>query len=123
MRGDERSWHLLLKSDDDRTIGCARYLVHRNTVSLEKLKILRSSIAGHQEWGERVRVAIEIDLKRAREQNLSYVEIGGLAPCEEWRETRAALDILTASYALAPAWGGCLASCTATVRHGLASIF
>jgi predicted GNAT family N-acyltransferase len=122
MRGDEQSWHLLLKSDDDTTIGCARYLVHPNTVALEQLKIFQSSIAGHREWGERVRLAVESDLRHAREHNLSYVEIGGLALSEEWRGTRAALDILTASYALAPMWGGCLASCTATVRHRSSSI-
>jgi hypothetical protein len=122
MRGDEQSWHLLLKADDDTTIGCARYLVHPNTVELEKLKIFQASIAGHREWGERVRLAVEKDLRHAQEHNLSYVEIGGLALCEEWRGTRAALDILTASYALAPMWGGCLASCTATVRHRSASI-
>jgi hypothetical protein len=122
MRGDEQSWHLLLKNDQEETIGCARYLVHPNTVALESLKIFQASIAGQREWGQRVRLAVEGDLKRAREHNLSYVEIGGWALCEEWRGTRAALEILSASYALAPMWGGCLASCTATVRHSSASI-
>jgi predicted GNAT family N-acyltransferase len=122
MRGDEQSWHLLLKDDQDATIGCARYLVHPSTVGPESLRILQSSIAEHQEWGQRVRLAVEADLKRAREHNLSYVEIGGWALSEEWRGTRAALEILVASYALAPLWGGCLAACTATVRHSSASI-
>jgi predicted GNAT family N-acyltransferase len=122
MNGDEQSWHLLLKTDDDTTIGCARYLVHSNTIAPENLGIFQSSIAWHREWGAKVRLAVEADLKRAREHNLSYVEIGGWALCEKWRGTRAALEILTASYALAPLWGGCLASCTATVRHRSASI-
>jgi predicted GNAT family N-acyltransferase len=122
MRGDEQSWHLLLKNDEDKIIGCARYLVHSNTVALENLKIFQASLAGHREWGARMRLAVEADLRHAREHNLSYVEIGGWALCEEWRGTRAALEILTASYALAPLWGGCLASCTATVRHRSSSI-
>jgi hypothetical protein len=122
MQGDEQSWHLLLKMDDGSTIGCAHYLVHPNTIGIEKLKIFQASIAAHRTWGERVRQAVENDLRVAREHNLSYAEIGGLALSEEWRGTRAALDILTASYALAPMWGGCLASCTATVRHHSSSI-
>jgi predicted GNAT family N-acyltransferase len=122
MGGDAQSWHLLLKTDDERTIGCARYLVHPNTVKLENLRIFQASLAGHREWGERMRQAVEADLKEARENDLSYVEIGGWALSEEWRGSRAALEILTASFALAPMWGGCLAACTATVRHSSASI-
>jgi len=122
MRGDEESWHILLRDSDEKTIGCARYLVHPNTVALEDLRICQSSIARHPAWAERVRQAMEIDLQRAREHHLSYVEIGGWALCEEWRGTSAALEILVASYALAHLWGGCLAACTATVRHHSSSI-
>jgi hypothetical protein len=122
MQGDEQCWHLLLTNDTNETIGCARYLVHPNTVSLHRLNISQSPIARSQRWGDQVRLAVAADLGEAWKHSLSYVEIGGWALCESWRRTGAALEMLTASYALAPLWGGCLASCAATVRHGSAAI-
>lgn len=122
MRSDEQSWHFLLVDNHENTIGCARYLVHPNTVGFEGLRISHSPVARHRYWGERVRQAVECDLQRAREQDLSYVEIGGWALCEQWRGTRAALEILVASYAMAQLWGGSLGSCMATVRHQSSSI-
>jgi len=117
MRGDEQSWHFLLVEDDQNVIGCARYLVHPNTVRFERLRMAESAQAHDAYWGPRVRRAVEADLRRARACNQSYVEIGGWALSEEWRGTKAALEILVASYALAHLWGGCIASCMATVRH------
>jgi predicted GNAT family N-acyltransferase len=122
MRGDEQSWHFLLVEDDQNVIGCARYLVHPNTVSFHKLRIAEAAQARDPYWGQRVRQAVEADLRRARACNQSYVEIGGWALAEEWRGTKAALEILVASYALAHLWGGCIASCMATVRHCSSSI-
>lgn len=122
MRGDEQNWHFLLIDEEEKTIGCARYLVHPNTVSYENLRISQSPIARDRFWGEKVKQAVEADLRRVRENNFSYVEIGGWALCEQWRGTRAALEILVASYALAHMWGGCLGSCMATVRHQSSSI-
>ncbi len=52
----------------------------------------------------------------------AYVEVGGWALSEQWRGTRAALEILVGSYALAQLWGGCVGSCTATVRHSSSSM-
>ncbi len=117
MRGDEQSWHFLLVEDDQNVIGCARYLVHPNTVRFERLRIAESAQAKDSYWGPRVRRAVETDLRRARAYHQSYVEIGGWALSEEWRGTKAAMEILVASYALAHLWGGCVASCMATVRH------
>ena len=122
MRGDEQSWHFLLVEDDQNVIGCARYLVHPNTVSFDKLRIAEAAQARDPYWGQRVRHAVEADLRRARAYDQSYVEIGGWALAEEWRGTKAALEILVASYALAHLWGGCIASCMATVRHCSSSI-
>jgi len=122
MRGDEQSWHFLLIDDSDEVIGCARYLVHANTVSYEKLRICHSALAKDPQWRDKVRLAVEEDLRLARTEDFSYVEIGGWALSEEWRNTKAALEILVASYALAHLWGGCVGSCTATVRHGSSSI-
>src|SRR5947209_5381686 len=39
MRGDEQSWHFLLIDGEENTVGCARYLVHPNTVPFEMLRI------------------------------------------------------------------------------------
>ncbi len=122
MRGDEQSWHLLLIDETRDVIGCARYLVHPNTVSFDRLRISQSALAKDEVWGPRVRQAVESDLAFAKAQGFSYLEIGGWALTEEWRGTRAALEILVGSYALAHIWGGCLASCTATVRHGSSSM-
>lgn len=122
MRGDEQGWHLLLVDDSKRVIGCARYLVHSNEVSYDALRISHSALAKDAEWGPRVRDAVESDLEIAREKDYSYVEIGGWALAEEWRGTRAALEILLGSYALAHLWGGCLGACTATVRHSSSSM-
>ncbi len=122
MRGDEQSWHFLLIDGEENTVGCARYLVHPNTVAFESLRIAQCPLVRDSQWGSKVREAVEGDLHRAKREDLSYVEIGGWALSEEWRGTRAALEILVASYALAHLWGGCLGSCMATVRHHSSSI-
>lgn len=122
MRGDEQGWHLLLIDDEKQVIGCARYLVHPNIVEFESLRISHSALAKDAKYGPLVRRAVEADLANARQKGFAYVEIGGWALAEEWRGTRAALEILVGSYALAHLWGGCLGACTATVRHSSASM-
>lgn len=122
MPADERSWHFLLIDDSHEVFGCARYLVHPNSVPFERLRISRSPLANDRLFGPKVRQAVEADLRLARTHGMSYVEAGGWALAEDWRGTRAALEILVASYALAHLWGGCLGSCQATVRHGSSSI-
>lgn len=122
MPGDRRSWHFLLIDNMQKVIGGARYLVHPTAVQFEHLRIRHSALAKDPKWAEKVRGAVEQDLCVARERGYSYVEIGGWALAEDWRGTRAALEILVASYALAHLWGGCLGACTATARHGSSSI-
>ncbi|MBV8904149.1 MAG: hypothetical protein JOZ22_10995 [Acidobacteriia bacterium] len=122
MRGDEQSWHLLLIEDGRNVIGCARYLVHPNTVAFENLRFSQCALSKDPRYANRVRQAVESDLETARRHGLSYVEIGGWALAEEWRGTKAALEILAGSYALAHLWGGSLGACTATVRHGSSSM-
>jgi hypothetical protein len=122
MPGDELGWHFLLVDDEEQVIGCIRYLVHPGTVAFNKLRICHSSMAQDADWHDKVQEAVEIDLKLVLEQNLSYIEIGGWAVAEAWRGTSAALEILLASYALGRLWGGCLGSCTATVRHASSSM-
>jgi hypothetical protein len=122
MPGDDLSWHFLLTDAEQEVIGCVRYLVHPQTVSFNNLLIAHSAMASNAEWHDKVREAIEADLRMALDEHLSYIEIGGLALAEAWRGTSAALEILVASYALGHLWGGCLGSCTATVRHSSSSI-
>jgi hypothetical protein len=122
MPGDDLSWHFLLTDNEQEVFGCVRYLVHPPPISFDKLLICHSSLALAAEWHEKVREAVENDIKLALEQQLSYVEVGGLALAEEWRGTSAVLDILVASYALGHLWGGCLGYCTATIRHSSSSI-
>jgi hypothetical protein len=122
MRGDKRCWHFLLVDNSEEVIGCARYLVHPSTVTFEQLRVRTTPLAKDPSWSERVRVAIEKDLRFIREEGFSFVEAGGWALKEEWRGTRAALEILVASFALGHLWGGCLGYCMATVRHGSSSI-
>lgn len=122
MPGDRRGWHFLLIDQVQNVIGGARYLVHPNSVQFDQLRIRHSALAKDPAWAHKVRSAVEQDLRLARERGHSYVEIGGWVLAEEWRGTRAALEIVVASYALAHLWGGCLGACSATARHGSSSI-
>lgn len=122
MAGDEESWHLLLVDESKQVIGCAKYLVHESNVPYHRLKVSQTPLAHDPIWGEKLQRAVEADLRRIREEKLSYVEVGGWALAEEWRGTRAALEILVGSFALAQIWGGAMGSCTATVRHSSSSM-
>jgi hypothetical protein len=122
MHGDTQSWHLLLIDEARQVIGCARYLVHPGSVPFDRLRIGQSALAKDEFWGPQVRAAVESDLQETQQQGFSYLELGGWALSEEWRGTRAALEILVGSYALSHLWGGCIGSCTATVRHGSSSM-
>ena len=91
-------------------------------MTYNRLRISQTTLAKDSIWGEKVREAVEADLAQIRREKLSYCELGGWALSEEWRGTRAALEILVGSYALCELLGGCLCSCTATVRHGSSSM-
>jgi hypothetical protein len=122
MRGDDASWHLLLITPDQQIAGCARFLVHPNTVTFEELVLHHSALARDRSWGAKVRHAFETEIRIARAEGTFYVEVGGWALAEEWRGSRAALKMLLASYAWGKLNGDCRGACTATARHGSASI-
>jgi hypothetical protein len=122
MDGDEDAWHLLLVDDADEIVGCARYMLYPKTACFDSLRVSRSALAKDFEWACRLRQTVEADLQLAWDRNLLYVEIGGWALSEEWRQTKAALETAIGSYALGNLWGGAIGSCTATARHGSASI-
>ena len=122
MCGDEHAWHLLVVDEAGEVVGCVRYLLYRNTITFSELRVSDCALAKNPAWTDKVRTAIESELEVARDHNLSYIEIGGWALSEEWRGTRAAMEIALGSYALARLWGGAIGCCTATARHGSASI-
>ena len=123
MDDDELCWHLLLLEEaTGEVVGCVRMRVHGSTAVFADLRIKHAALARDRVFGPIVRKAIEADLALAREHGLRYSEIGGWALAKQWRATKAALDILAASYALGELWGGSLGVATATFRHGSASI-
>src|SRR5581483_764738 len=68
MFSDEQSWHFLL-IEGTEVVGCARYLVHPNTVSFYQLRLSHAALTKHPLWGEKVRKAVNADLRRARDLN------------------------------------------------------
>jgi len=122
MDQDESCWHLLLVDDAEDVIGCVRYLIHDPTVQAENLHVSRSALALDPRWAPALRHALDSELKIARENKLAFLEIGGWAIAPDYRCTRAALEVLLASFAFARILGGAVACCTATVRNNSASI-
>jgi hypothetical protein len=121
MHDDENSWHLVLTDPAEQVIGCMRYLVHSPDVQFQDLHV-RHAAACSGQGAPNIQIAIERDLQLARTNRLSYVEVGGWAIVENWRHTKAALDMIGSSYALGELWGGSLGICTATARHSSAPI-
>ena len=65
---------------------------------------------------------MEDTIRNSRRRNFHFVEVGGWALADAYRGTKAALETLLASYALSQLFGGCISTCTATVRHGSSAI-
>jgi hypothetical protein len=124
MPGDESSWHFVLTAGADEVIGCVRYSVHDSArVRFEDLRLAHVLRLVDADWAHKLKAAVDGDLRVARERGSAYAELGGWAISEQYRGTKLALETLLASYA----WGGllqggCICSCTATVRHGSASM-
>jgi hypothetical protein len=117
VEGDEESWHLLFLDADGEVCGCARYHSHRNTTPFSQLGVRHATAAQPEIWGQKLRWAIEADLKLARRRNFAYVEVGGWALREDMRHSTAAIRIVLTAYALARHLRGCIGVTTATVRH------
>ncbi len=122
MDGDEESWHFLLVDEQENAVACLRLFLHENTVSVDRLRLMHSSIAKDPVWGAKLRVAVEEELAEARRAKIGYAELGGWAIAAGYRCTKAAVETLLASYAWGQMVGGCISSCTATIRHRSATI-
>jgi hypothetical protein len=122
MHRDEDCWHFLLVDPDRQVVGCVRYLRHPATASIEDLLISHSPLSNDPLWGGKFHEALESDLAFARRNLLAFIEVGGWAINTAYRHTRAALEILLASFAWAKMIGGGMGCCTATVRNNSASM-
>ena len=119
---DHHSWHLLAVNREGELSGFARYRPYPQTVSFNQLGVQQASLAHCDEWGHKLRSAVESEISAAFSRNVSYSEVGGWGLTEELRCTTAAIRIALATYALARIHGGSISIGTATLRHCSASI-
>jgi hypothetical protein len=119
---DERSWHLLMLNKERRVSSCAWYLEHDETAQFEKLRVRNCPLARAEGWREKLWLAVESELERARRSRMRYAEVGGWAVAKESRCTSEGLLLALAAYSLGRALGGALGLTTATVRHSSSTI-
>lgn len=119
---DERSWHLLMLDRHRRVSACAWYLEHSNPTSIDNLRVRSCPLTKHESWRDTLRDAIKSELRRAREAELRYAEVGGWAVARESRCKSEGLLLALAAYSLGRAFGGALGLTTATVRHSSSTI-
>jgi len=119
---DDQSWHLLLMDEKGSIGGCARYRVHPYSVRFKDLGVAASPLARSTEWALQFQMAVEAELRAARQMQLPYVEMGGWVMADRFRGTRKSLLSLLASYAFVRLIPGALAICPATERNQSAGI-
>jgi hypothetical protein len=120
---DETSWHMLLLDKHQRVTACALYLEHNyNDVTFDQLRARHCPLTNEPEWRPTVERAIEVELDRARSEQLHYVELGGWAVSEDSRGTAGPLALALAVYGFSRRAGGALGITTATFRHCSATI-
>jgi len=119
---DDRSWHLVTVDETGQVAACLRYLAHPGDVPFSKLTISHSSLAKSDQWGHKLRSAVEQELIEARRRGASYVEMGGWAIAQELRCTTEALRMIVTAYAFAELSGGALGITNANLESCSASI-
>jgi hypothetical protein len=119
---DESSWHLLVLDQDDRVCGCVRHHVYPEKTDFPNMDVSRSALAQSEEWGEKLKAAVNSELGLSRRLDLPCVEIGGWALAEGIRGTTEAVRMALAMYSLSQVLGGSIGISTATRRHCSASI-
>jgi hypothetical protein len=120
MQRDNDSWHFLLINPENDVIGCVRYLAHPSHAGVDDLYIGHCPLIDDPVWGGKFRATLESDLTFARDNLLTFIEVGGWAIDSNYRHTKAALEILLASFAWARTIGGAIGCCTATFRNSSA---
>lgn len=119
---DDSSWHLLMLNSQRRVSSCAWYMEHDEQAGFEQLRVRNCPLARAATWREKLNVAIESELTRARQNGLRYAEVGGWAVAKESRCTSEGLLLALAAYSLGRILGGALGLTTATVRHSSSTI-
>ena len=102
--------------------GCARYRHLTRNVGFDDLGVRESWLARCDQWGLRLRAAVEAEIAEAQQRGMAFSEVGGWALVPEKRNTAEALRIATATYSLAQTLGGCVGITTATERHRSAAM-
>lgn len=121
LPADAHSWHLLLV-EQGRVAGCMRYRPHWDQEALPQLGIFRSKLAQCEEWGPKLKRAVQGELRKAAREGIGFGECGGWALSEELRFSSEALRMVLATFSLAQLLGDAVVFSTATTRNGSAPI-
>jgi hypothetical protein len=119
---DEHSWHVLSLDHNGRVVGCLRYQEASHTAGFENLAVRHAALASCPNLGEKFREAVEVEMKRARQMQIRFGEVGGWAVAGEHRRTLEPLRIILATYGFLQLLGSCAGVATATFRHSSAAI-
>ena len=119
---DKQSWHLLMTDANGRVSSCGWYLNHENTASIGDLRVRHCPLARVAEWREKLYIAVESEIVRARRAGLYYAELGGWAVSKERRCTSEGLMLALAGYGLSGLLGGAIGITAANVTHASSSI-
>lgn len=119
---DFQSWHVLMMNEHGDVCGCSRYSSYRFAEDFENLAVGRSALAQSDQWGPKLRAAVERERRKALQEDSNFVEVGGWAISDTLRCTTEAIRIALATFALGHCLGGCIGVTTATVRHSSANL-
>ncbi len=119
---DFRSWHVLLLDEHGDICGCSRYSSYWIGEDFDDLAVGRSALAHSDQWGAKLRAAIELERRKALREDCNFAEVGGWAISESLRGTTEAIRIALATFALGHCLGVCIGVTTATVRHSSANL-
>jgi hypothetical protein len=122
VRADDHSWHVLALDAGGRVCGCLRYLEEQHARGFDDLFVRHAALARSPMLGWRFRMAVEMEMTRARQVGIGFGEVGGWAVAEEYRGTLEPLRIVLAIVALMDLRGGSAGVVTATARHHSAAI-
>src|SRR6185436_18192037 len=73
---DETSWHMVLLNKEGRLCASALYLEHDNNVTFDQLRARQCPLTQDPEWRPTLVNSIEVELARARREQLQFVELG-----------------------------------------------
>ncbi|HYZ85307.1 MAG TPA: hypothetical protein VE621_12930 [Bryobacteraceae bacterium] len=122
MPRDEQAWHVLVLNAGQEVIGCARYLRHRTSTSFSRLGVAHSALARCEQWGDKLRSAVNRQIDLAARQGIAFGEVGGWAIAAEHRGSTAAFKVGLAVCAMVQYMGQSVGLTTANMSFGSAAI-